>query len=146
MRDTRKWMSSVSAEADGSRAWIRLNMSWADSLQQDSCMAEKRASLLGKCLKSSASETAAASANSRVVVPSKPFSAKTWRTARMMAARRSSPLSLEVACLPISASPVTSECILTHKPGQERFRGKKLKVDDLHQSGARGTRSDVPSL
>src|SRR5262249_1332568 len=44
----------------------------------------------GKCLNRRASETSDESASSRVVVPWKPFSAKTRRTALMMAARRSS--------------------------------------------------------
>src|SRR5436190_2095475 len=53
-------------------------------------MAVYRASLLGKCLNRRASETPAASASSRVVVPWKPLSANTVRTARTIAARRSS--------------------------------------------------------
>src|SRR5262249_133985 len=103
-RETRKCTNRTSVEAEGSKALSRSNLPWSCSLQQESCMAEKRASLLGKCLNRRASETPAASASSRVVVPSKPFSAKTLRTAWMIAARRSSQDNFEVDFMEYLAS------------------------------------------
>src|SRR5579864_8126071 len=84
-------MRKTSVDAEGSRALSLSTVAEAcSSLQHEICIAEYRASLFGKCLNKSASDTPAATASSRVVVPSKPFSAKTRRTALMIAARRSS--------------------------------------------------------
>ncbi len=80
-RWVKKCTRRTRVETDGSSCLIRSSRPRSCSFR-DSFMAEKRASLFGKCLKSRASDTPAASANSRVVVPSKPFAAKTRRTAQ----------------------------------------------------------------
>src|SRR5918999_1474550 len=82
-------------EVDGSKAMMRLNTADSAPVAPVSSMAVNSDSLVGKCLYNNASETPAALANSRVVVPWKPFSAKTFVAASTMALRRSSAVSRE---------------------------------------------------
>ena len=114
------WTIRTRVEVEAARALIRSSFSGSRSLLQKVCMAEYRASLLGKCLNRSASETPAASASDRVVVPWNPLSANTRRTDRMIASRRSSPESFPADFMKHFPSVVCGEFILTHRKGQGR--------------------------
>src|SRR5262249_8638977 len=129
---TIKCTSSTSVDVDGSKARKRSSISGFFSWQHDIVMAEYNASLLGKCLNSSASDTPASSANSRVVVPWKPFSANTRRTALIMAARRSSLVSFKIGFMlgpELGSRKVSIYLLTTQRQARNRRTGESVGLE-----------------
>src|SRR6516165_7185852 len=102
-------------------------------------MAAYSASLLGKCWNNRASETPAASAKARVVVPENPFSENTRRAALRIDSRRSSPLSrrlrpMDSLAAELSVYSQTTEVKRVTGPGRADSTGRDPRHGNVGQA------------